>query len=141
LDCEIETPNLLEFLLLYLKMIRLQLESTGPISENAHSYLRETERYAKEFVKFSLVDILLVSVRPSIIAAAAVINGLFCSYRCQKAATSENEIRRIIHTWKDLSAILFVETSFHEIEEFMKEIIDRTSFIYSKHGEQLWEIF
>lgn len=113
-------------------------------------YIRHCEIYSREFARVTLVDIALMSVRPSIIAATSVIFGLFCGYRalekCKKLNKhpfpySETEIKLVTFAWHEICSQLLKETTVTELEEFMKEISERLSFINYKCGKKLDSVF
>jgi hypothetical protein len=73
-------PNHYDFVLLYFKMIRLHVQTfRGPIQKDSLDFLIQTEYFAQELCKMILVDVELVNVRPSILAASAVLYGFKCS--------------------------------------------------------------
>ena len=76
LQCETEVPHFLDFLLYYFKLIKVYIELSGPFSNNGLSYINVAERLSRYFCKMALADIVLISVKPSIIAAAATLFGL-----------------------------------------------------------------
>lgn len=94
---------------------------------------------------------MLVSVKPSIISATAVIFGLFSAYRMQTLVKKKGEkttelfgdfeIKTVSFAWNEISQKLFDEASSNELEEFMKEISERLSYINHKYGRRLEHIF
>lgn len=77
LECNIDPPNHYEFALLYFKLIRLFVQAlNGPIQKTGLNYILQAESFTHEFCKMILADITMMSVRPSIVAAAGVVFGL-----------------------------------------------------------------
>ncbi len=73
LACNLDPPNHFDFVLLYSKFIRFQLQAfRGPISKHALQYLLNFEYLSSEFSKMLLADVGLLSVRPSILGALAI---------------------------------------------------------------------
>ena len=91
LECEIDAPHVLEFLLLYFKLIRLYVQQTQGISKETSNYIKDSEEIAIAYCRITLVDIVLISVKPSIIAATAVIFGLFNASRTLNIVKKEKK--------------------------------------------------
>ena len=91
----------------------------------------------------------MISVKPSIVAATAVVFGLFVAYRNyekaikkgQKFSYGEQEIKTVAFAWHELSSKLMQEATASELDEFMKEISERISYVGFKHGKKLEHIY
>ena len=72
LACEIDPPNHFDFVLLFSKFIRFQIQAfKGPITKPTLTYLLTAEYYSSEYSKMLLVDLDMMAVRPSILGATA----------------------------------------------------------------------
>ncbi|TNV81199.1 hypothetical protein FGO68_gene5972 [Halteria grandinella] len=92
LACEIDPPNVFDFVLVYFKLLRLHTQVLcGPISKPGLSFLMSAEYYSSEYSKMTLADITLQSVRPSILGACAVIFGV-------NAAVRHIKYQAVMHT-------------------------------------------
>lgn len=149
--CEIDAPHVLEFALLYFRMIKLHVQSNhfsspsaGNIKEIGRLIL-EAETFAMEFCKFILVDIDLMNVRPSILAATSVCFGLFVAHSNRQNFDSANA-RQVTLAWKEIALVLLPQSerdscTFEDIEQFMKEICERSAFIQHKYGHKLQHLY
>lgn len=82
LACEIDPPNHLDFALLYSKFIRFHFQNfRGPIMKPTLNFLLTAEYFTCEFCKMLLVDLDMLAVRPSILAACSIQFGLSYSER------------------------------------------------------------
>ena len=73
LACEIDPPTHLDFALLYSKFIRFQLQTfRGAILKPTLNFLLTAEYFTCEYCKMLLVDLDMLAVRPSILAATSI---------------------------------------------------------------------
>ncbi len=77
IGCEIDSPHILEFLLLYFKLIRLYVQSKGSFTKETQVYITYCETVAKMYCRMTFLDIALMGVKPSLLAATSVCFGLF----------------------------------------------------------------
>jgi hypothetical protein len=61
------------------------------LSEQIVIYLDSCEEYASMYVRVCLVDLVLISIKPSILAATSIVYGLFVSYRNYEKALKKAE--------------------------------------------------
>lgn len=77
LACNIDPPHHFDYVLLYFKMIRAFTQQIkGPISKAALKILLTAEQTATAYCKFFMADVIIKGVRPSILAATAVHQGI-----------------------------------------------------------------
>ena len=159
LTSEIDQPTHFDFVLMYFKMLRLYLQVLkGPLSKNCLNYYLNSENIACDYCKMMLADVALMSVRPSILGATAVLFGLKTGFHQLEAEFLKksnqkhqkifidplliSEIQFINHSWREISLTLLKEISdFSQIEAFMKEVSERASCISHKWGKKLNTLF
>ena len=82
LACEVDPPTHFDFVLVYYKLIRFHVQALkGPMTKPGLNFILLSEFFASEYCKMILADVELMSVRPSILAASAVIFGLQSAYK------------------------------------------------------------
>lgn len=157
LACEIDPPTHLDFALLYSKFIRFQVQTfRGAILKPTLNFLLTAEYFTCEFCKMLLVDLDMLAVRPSILAATSIHFGLTYSQRyCTDHNTYvkdlppektkkdvEEEVDSIMKAWQNISSVLLHEIAdYSEIVYFTKEIEERLFYIDSKVGKKFTTIF
>jgi len=70
--------------------------------------------YASLYIRVCLVDLALISIKPSILAATSIVYGLFVSYRNyekslkkgEKPQFGEQEIKTVAFAWHEISTKL-----------------------------------
>lgn len=86
LSLHLDAPYLLEFLLLYFRLLKFYVQELlqSEISSSTAEYLDLSESLASQYLKAILVDVSMMAVKPSIIAATAVIFGLYAAYHLKE---------------------------------------------------------
>ncbi|CDW86962.1 n-terminal domain containing protein [Stylonychia lemnae] len=151
LGCEIDSPHLLEFVLFYIKLIKFYIQELmgNKLTQQIATYIDSCEEYAVMYVRVCICDMIMMSIKPSILAATSIVYGLFVSYRNymkslkrgEKPLYGDQEIKTVVFAWNEISSKLLQEANPNELDEFMREISERLSYIGYKYGKELEHIF
>ena len=153
LGCEIETPHVLEFTTFYFKALRLYIQCSQSQQVTIQTYINYAENIAVRYCRMVMMDLELMSVKPSILGATAIY---FSLYNAQHFITEMNENARkkrmkmtfsladlnlSINSWGVILKNLIQEVEPQNIFDFTNEICERASFIYHSQDMKFQEVY
>ena len=76
IECNLDTPHLLDFISYYYRMIKFRMQSEGVVSDSILKYLIDSETLAYDFCKALICDEYFLKEKFSLLSASAIFMAL-----------------------------------------------------------------